>query len=277
MNFKPVADTALQLFLRHVKTVLVVLAFATVLTVAAVKVHGLQKQVISWQNQAALASKTVEDQKGLFERQALNTKSVQAALDSKDPLIRELQDQLKKTGEQLDNATTVAISLRRALAGVATATQSPVVPQAGSPPSAVDRLRVDFQKDFGWLRASGYTLTNPAEAYVTISQGHPLKVTVALAQDKQGVMHAYVTSSEADLQADVLVSAFNPSIRDIRWFERLSASVSLGFGDGLLVGAGASLDVGRFTVGPSVWLGINSQVSKFYGASLVWRPFSRDL
>jgi hypothetical protein len=275
MNLKPASMAALQLFLQHVKTVLTVLAFAVVVTVAAVKVHGLQKQVITWQNQAALASKTVEDQKGLFERQAQNLKSVQSALDSKDPQIRELEDELKKKGEALDNATTVNISLRKALAGAATATQSKQQPAPGVSPSAADRLRVDFHKDFGWLVADGYTLTSPAEAFVSISQGHPLKLTVALSQDKQGAMHAYVTSSEADLAADVLVSAFNPSIRDTKWYERIGFGGSLGVGDGLLAGVNVTLDIDRFTVGPAAWIGINSQVSKFYGATLIWRPFAR--
>lgn len=272
----PTVDAALQLGLKHLKTIAVVLGVAILVCFFEARDHQRQAAIVNWQNQVALASKTVEDQKGLFERQAEQLQSVQSALDSKDPQIKELEAQLKARGEQLDNATTLNVQLRKALQAQADAHQTVQPPPAGSPPSAAGRIRVDFNHSFDWIGVSGYTLTDPAEAFVTLSPGtRPLKLTAALSKDKQGAFHVYVTSSDANVAADVLVAAVDPSIRDVKWYERVGVVGSVGAADGLLVGAGLTLDVGRFTVGPMAWLTVNSQVSKFYGVTAVWRPFAR--
>jgi hypothetical protein len=278
IDLKPVGDAALQLLLKHVRTVLTVLAFAVLALVATVKIHGLQSQVTLAQNQAALASKTVEEDKGVFERQVQADKSaLQSMLKGSDQQLQELRGLLKQKSEQLDNATTVSVQLRKALQAQTTAVQTQQQPPAaGGGPSATSRVRVDFDHDFGWLRVTGYTLTDPAYGFLTINNGsRPLKLTVALSKDRQNAWHAYVTSSDVAISADVLIAAVDPSIRDVKWYERLGVMGNVGVGDGLLVGAGLTLDIGRFTVGPAVWLSVNSQVSKYYGIAAVWRPFAR--
>ena len=257
--------------------ILLALALIVSLVWSNIKDHKNNKTIMQLQNASALRDKTIEEQKGLYEKLAIQTGDVKTQLDGKDTQIAELENQLKKDGEQLSNATTVNIQLKKALQAKSDATQTKV-PTTG--PTASDRLRVDFKHDFGWLAISGYTLTNPADAFLSLDRLGPLKFTVAMSQDKQRAWHAYVTSSISDLSADIAVASVNPYLEDEKWYERLGVTADLGLGAtssgaAAIAGIGASLELGKFEFGPHVWALVIDKSSVIYGASLTWKPWKR--
>lgn len=241
--------------------------------------RSADKEKVDLQNQLALRDKTIEEKNGLYEHLAISSSGVIGQLDESNAQVKALKEQLKKSGEQLDNATSVALNWKKAYEGVANATQS-TVPSTDTSPSAASRIRVDFNENWGYISAKGYTLTSPPEAFVHVQQDRPLKLTVALSQDKTGAWHSYTTSSEDNVNADITVSAVNPSLRNERWYERIGVAADLGIGSqstgaALLLGVGATLQIGQFDVGPSIWMTVSDHADKFYGASMVWHPWGR--
>src|ERR1035437_2103067 len=236
MDLKPALSTAGDLFLKHLKYVFLVAMLVVAFICHQVSVHKLQSQVVSWQNAAAQKDKTVEEQKGVYEKLAVQTADAMSLLDTKDQQIAGLQTQIKQAGEKLDNAVSVGLTWKQAYEGAANATQTTPAPTKPGEVVVNGRIRVDFSKDFGYLGVSGYTMTTPPEAWISVKNLRPLKLTVALSQSKDGAWHSYATSSEDNVSADIIVAAVNPSLRDEHWYERIGFVGDLGLGDGFLGG-----------------------------------------
>ena len=139
---------------------------------------------------------------------------------------------------------------------------------------APKRLRVDFNKDWGYIGIEGYTLTDPAFAWVSIKQNRPLKLTLAISQDQEGLWHTYTTSSEDNVQADIVLSGVNPWFNDKHWYEKISGTVMVGAGSGGVVGGiGVGVDISQFTVSVMAFDHSSNVTSPMYGLGLQWRPF----
>lgn len=244
-----------------------------------------QKTILDLQNQNASLQQTVQIKDGLFEKQVLQTTSVKNDLDASNAQNQALQEQLKKTGQQLADETSLNLILKNAYTSAVTATQTVVPAQPPTVPTgpnlASSRIRVDFSHDFGLYLVKGYTLTSPPEGQVTITQNQPLKLTVATSKDSSGVYHTYVTSSDQNINVNIESSAIDTSINAPHWYEKIGVQGSFGVGttnngSGILAGIGPTLDLGskqQFTVGPSFWIDVTNSVSKYYGATFLWRPF----
>lgn len=248
-------------------------------------VRSYQKQLVSAQNRAAELDKTLEVQKGLYTKLTVQTKDVQSTLDQKDQQVKELEDQAKKAHQQLLDASTLVVQWKKAYEGLAQATQThvPIDPTKPSPEptSVAGREKVDFHEDFGYIKVDGWTLTSPPQAWVRLTQGKPLKLTLAITQDKDKVWRTYATSSEENVGVDIQVTSVNPYVLQPRWYEHIGVALDLGLGTnrggvGALVGVGLNYQFLQYTLGPHVWLGINDVVDKYYGLSMTWRPFQRN-
>jgi uncharacterized coiled-coil protein SlyX len=232
------------------------------------------------QNQVAERDRTIEIQKGLYTKLTVQSKDVQGSLDQKDAQVRALEDQIKKSKQELLDASTVVVMWKKAYEGLANASQTTVPPVAGKPPGPT-REKVDFHEDFGYVRVDGWTLTSPPQAWVRLTQGRPLRLTLAVSQDAQKVWHTYATSSEENVSVDIRVTSVNPYVLQPRWYEHIGLAVDLGVGTnqggvGALVGLGANYQFMKFTLGPHIWLGINDRVDRYYGIQFEWRPFQRN-
>lgn len=269
-------------------TIVLMLVLTVAIVVGAVKRNAYESKLIELQNKVAANDITTEIGKGLYEKQTLQLKNVMDALDKKDAQVKELNKQLKASGEKLLTATTATLMWKHAYEGVAATTGSTLpssyassdetTHEASSSPA--DRFRIDFSKDFGYIGVTGYTLTNPTFAFVSVKQNRPLRVTLALSQDKDKVWHTYVTSSEENVDADVTVSAVNPYFSKKSWYENIGFSTALGVGTtdrgaGVLLGFGLDYRLNQFNFGPMVWIGITNTVDKYFGANFTWRPFEK--
>jgi hypothetical protein len=248
--------------------------------------HVHQKEVTALQNSLAEKDKTIEVQKGLYTKLTIQTQNIQGTLNQKDVQVKELEDQVLKQKQQLLDATQLVLTWKKNYEGLAKATQTPVPIDPKNPPTnpieiAKGREKVDFHEDFGYIKVDGWTLTNPPQAWVRLTQGRPLKLTLALSQDSDKAWHTYATSSEDNIGIDIQVTSVNPYVLQPHWYEHIGVAVDLGAGSnqsglGALVGLGVNYQFKQFTLGPHVWLGLNNVVDKYYGLSFEWRPFQRN-
>jgi hypothetical protein len=253
-----------------VKYVAVGLFVAIVVLLAFGKIKGCayENELRVLRNTVADKDRTVEEQAGVYRRLAAEQEQLQSLLSDKDTQLLALKDDLKKSGETLLTANSIALQWKKAYAGLANATQRP--DDAG-------RIQVDFSKNFGYISVDGWTKTNPAEAFVKVQQERPLRVTLVVGQNSDGLWESHATSSEENVSLDIRLAAVNPRMLADKWYEKIGVNVDLGIGGvGFLGGVGVSYGFGNFELGPKVWLTAGSDVGILYGAGLTWHPWSKN-
>jgi hypothetical protein len=245
--------------------------------------HSYEKKIVDLQNALAEKDKTVEVQKGLYEKLTIESKNLRSLLDKSDVQQKELIAELKKKDEQLLTTSSLVAKWKSAYEAHANAHQSnvqPAGPVLPDPPEAVGescpltRVRVDFDHDFGYIGVRGYTLTNPADAWVHVQQNHPLKITLAISRDSTGRWHTYSTSSEDNVAIDIGVTGVDDSLLRARWYEKIGVMYSMGVGSlGILANAGITYSFGKYELGPMV---SSDMRGAYYGLSFLWHPFLKN-
>ena len=256
----------------------VIVAMAALLLAGVVYsvLHELShsKETAALRNELASKDKTIEVAKGVYERLTIESSNLSKLLSSKDSEIVELKKVIKKNDESILVATTVTATWKKAYEALVKGVQTDV---PGSQPTDPARKKVSFDKDFGYIGVSGYTLTDPAEAWVSVKQNRPLRLTVTVTQDDSGKWKTRVASSEENIAYDITLASVNPKMLAERWYERLSLAVEFGGGpDAAIAGLGADVRLGKFRIGPMVWaLAGIGKFSMYYGVTFGWSPFKR--
>jgi hypothetical protein len=221
-------------------------------------------------NDVAIRDVTIEVQKGVFTKLTQQLDDVKIAIDQSTTEGKALTAELKKNKAELLAVTNALIQLREQVAkGQGTQTDVP-----GTKPGDPTRKKVTFGQDFGYARVDGFTLTDPPEYELKLGQGSkPLKLELAIAQQKDKSWRTYVTSSDPNVGIDIGVTAVNPYILESSWYEKIKVHADLGVGNGVLGGVGAAYQFGQFDVGPSIWGVTMSGGGVFYGINFSWAPF----
>lgn len=242
-----------------------------------------ESRIVTLQNAAAAKDVTIETAQGVYQKLAQQVDGTNGLLDQKDQQLSALQRQLDKAGQQILTATSVTVGLKKPLASSASAKQTVVpssVPIVGQPPALteVQRKRVDFTKDFGWLAVTGYALTDPADAFVTVSQQRPLKISLIISEGPDGSWRSSATSSEQDVSVDIGLAAVNKRVIEPRWYEKIGVDAMAAAGaTGFLGGLALSYDFTAIDVGPAIYGTIGpSGAVVYYGATVSWHPFRRQ-
>jgi hypothetical protein len=259
--------------LSNTKIVLISCAGLVAIGIAAALIftsitNSYKKQIINLQNEVAKRDQTIEVSKDVFTRLTAISDTALNQLDASKAENAALQKQLKDTKAQVLSAQAVAIKWKKAYEASVKGTQTE---EAG-------RKKVSFNKDFGYIIAEGWTLTDPPEAFIRVKQGRPLKLSLVMTQSPDKSWRSYVTSSEENIGVDIEVSSVNPYILEANWYEKIGLHADVGVGNGLLIGVGASYKIGKFTIGPTAWGAINwdLQPKGYLGATFGWNPFQRD-
>lgn len=257
-------------------TAVVLLAVLMVVGViwAVVTRNSYEAELARLRNEIASRDQTIEVQKGQFSKLTLELKDVQDALNKSDQKVKDLLVRLDKANQDILAANQLIIKWKSAYEGLANANQTDVPGDGG-----VVRKRVDFSRSFGLIDVSGYTLTDPAEAFVRVEQVRALYLTLVLSQDESGAWHTDVTSSDDNTAVDISVAAVNPHFFEPRWYQRLGLSATLaggmaGTGFGMLFGVGVSYQFKKFDVGPAVFFGLSDRVDRYVGVQATFRPFA---
>lgn len=236
-----------------------------------------KSEVAEIANQLALSSKTLEVQKNLYEKAALDSQNLRSLLDDKQKDIDSLVVQLDRTKQQLVSVTQLVLYWKGQYEAIASASQTTTGDASASCKDECSKIRtrVDFDHDFGLIRVKGDTLTNPPEAHLAVGPGsQPLKVTVALARKRDGKWVAYGSSSDDHIGIDVGISGIDTSAFDKKWYENIGLQGSIFAGSsGIGSSLGATYRFGQFEVGPDVVL--SSYGSPAIGLAGIWHPFER--
>ena len=69
----------------------------------------------------------------------------------------------------------------------------------------------------------------------------------------------YVDTNDSDVVPSNLILKIDPSIFDLKWYNRIAFSLQTGIGDGLMVGVGGSVQIfSNWLVGPNFNMIFNS-------------------
>lgn len=244
---------------------------------AAWKRHDYLKQLRELRNKVAAHEQTVEVQKGVFTKASMEIDGLKKLLDSTKAEQARLRSELDKSKAEVLGLTEVSVKLRQDYEALLKAKQTEIPGVDGKP----GRTKVEFDREFGPYRVSGHTLTNPAEAFLRLSQHRPMRLTLAITQMEDRSWRAYAASSEDDVSIEVKLSAVNPYLLERKWYERIGFNAYLGGGTigiepGALLGVGISVDFSKFSLGPMVLFSTTGLSDRFYGVSFTYRPFLRS-
>mgnify|MGYP001413922891 CR=1 FL=1 len=228
------------------------------------------------------SEKTVEVGKGLFERKAAELDNLASILKERDNELADARTTIHQQKADVVAYSELSILWKKKYEGLAKATQTVVhtsdVPHSVDNPQPIssnDRLKVSFSKQMGPFDLSGYTLTSPPEAFVSLSQARPIKLGIHLVQLPDGHWSTIVaTEKDAEYSVDVAVSAVNRNFERQNWRDKLSLDMSVGVYDTPSIGVGLRYG-GALSLGPECSAYASTSVSWSCGIRVSWRPFDK--
>jgi hypothetical protein len=137
------------------------------------------------------------------------------------------------------------------------------------------RFMVAFSENFDYLNVSGQTWTNPGEAHLELKWLRPLRFSLILAKDEKDNFRAYLDSKDSDIESVELNLKVDPSVFDVKFYERLAVGANIGLGDGLLTSVSANILIfDNWFVGPFFATTFDGKdIKKFYGGNVLWQLF----
>ena len=247
-------------------------ALIVVVSVGGYKVWRAGKENIKLSNQLAQSEKVVQETKSAY--------SVAAQIISNLEVDRQdLRDKIDERGEKIASLGQVNLKLKDQLFKITNAKVT-VVDSEGQPTeeqvSCDVRQRVDFEQEKDLWRVSGFCLTSPPSAEVTVSWSRSLQLAFIMTK-KDNQYRLYLDNNSPDTIAIENISLrIDPSVFSSRWYQKLMFSVDLGWsGSDPTIAARGTVDIGSFAVGPFIGL-FNGKdgLTKSIGASVGWRPFN---
>jgi len=273
------------MFLKIVYKYFAVFLIATNILTGVFYFYQSQKwshEISKLHNEIALNTKTIEIHRNAFEKKA-------AELENLDALLKTFQDEkltdqetIAKLRKNLADRNSELLAVKRVAAKWKKAYEASVdakvtVDEGKDPDSKEDdRIKVAFEKDFGYIGVSGYTLTNPGFAHVKIEQNRPLMLTMAISQELDGSWSSFVTSSEDNVDLDIKIAAVNPKIVKPKWYEKISVDAGMDVSSyGVFPYTGLSYPAGPVTVSAGVWSNFNNGTGYYSTVNYGWQPFAK--
>jgi hypothetical protein len=238
--------------------------------------NALEKSLNTVSNALIESSKTIEVQKGVFEKRSVELENIKILLAKKDNELLDVTAQLKKEHSQALAYSELSIMWKKKYEGAARATQTVVVDNSTNNTNTENkeqRLRVDFSKEAGPFDISGYTVTSPPEAFVSLKQSRPIKLGVVVSRSDDGKWSSIVsTPKDADYGVDIVVSAIDKDLHVKSWRDKFSIDFRMGIYEDPSIGAGLKYGE-KLSFGPDCSVYSNGELSWSCGVSMSWRPF----
>lgn len=156
-------------------------------------------------------TETLEIQKGLYTKKAVAYDNLVILLVGQSDQLTSLKKQLKDSQAELLTANQLTLKWKKAYEALLDSQQTD---EGG-------RKRVDFSGRLGPIKATGHTLTDPPETYLKLEQVDPLRLTIAVAQNKDKTWSTLVTSSDPNIDVQVDLAGVNPLILSQKWYQRI--------------------------------------------------------
>lgn len=248
------------------------------------KKREYDNKLVELYNQLAEKDKTTEVFKNAYEKKALEVKDLSDLLKVAEAENARDKEALEKLRKEIDKRDAEILAINRlvvywksAYEAEAAANQSEEPPPPDSPPGTPPRVRVDFEKDFGYIGVRGHTLTNPAYAWVKVQQNRPLYLTIAVTQEKDKSWRTTAVSSEENVAIDVKLAGVNPYLFKDKWYEKLMIDVGGGYANSNgFAWLGLGYPIGPVTVSSGLWADTFTKDVGWYGMlNYQFKPFKR--
>lgn len=233
-------------------------------------IRGNQEEArrIEAQNQIARMSEVVEEKDGVWSRLSEQQEDVIERLREQNSGLAEL---IEQRNEQIISLSDTVVRMRdvRVVVRPQNVTQTPVD----------NRIRVDFHEEVDPVRVEGYTLTNPAEADLTVGFTRPLGLRTTITQAEDGSWKTYVEGDWPNLEIEQIQAVVNPlPIRERSFVENIvvggDIATSFQF-DSIFADVYMLYEFDdSFAVGPSVGAAvIEDQARATVGLRVQWAPW----
>lgn len=180
------------------------------------------QEIAGLSTKLAASEKTVEVKDGLFATKVVEINDLTALFNSSKGEWAKQNDVLKKQVSDMNarllTAQQLTLQWKKAYEAELSATQGTVPPSDGG---GKTRERVDFAGDLGPIHASGYTMTDPADAHLKLEQTRPLLLSVSVARASDGTWTSLVTSSDPDVDVKVGVAGVDLAAVKPTWRQRV--------------------------------------------------------
>lgn len=238
--------------LKRVLSIAGLIASALIIFLAVRWVNGKNALISELSTRLATSEQTVEIQKNLYAERTHEIEDLNLVLKNStlnvvsEAIIKELLEQIEQSRGKILALDALVVKWKKAYEGALQATQTEQPP---AEPGAPTRKRVDFTKDFGYIGASGYTLTDPPEGFIKIEQLRPLKLTLAVVKNRDSTWSSYVTSSEDNVALDIALSGVDLSVVRPTFKQRLWLDSGVTFLGKEVASLGLSYRAERWSVG----------------------------
>lgn len=238
-----------------------------------VKYSSYETELAKLRNQAAKSDKTVEELNGRYTKLAGENDD----LKSSDAELQKLYNKTKQ--DLIAEAQFTAYWKGKYVYEVG---HKPGQSDPGfKPPATQVACTAEPQtytgvQDIGLLKLTvdTYTVDPSYQTKLSVEPGSkPLKLTLDLTRDRSKQWHTHVASSDERIGVDIGLNSVNIEPLEEHWYEKLKVHLDAGAGNGVLMGAGASYQVGQFDLGPNVWSVPAAGPKPFYGVNFNWAPF----
>jgi uncharacterized membrane-anchored protein YhcB (DUF1043 family) len=176
------------------------------------------REVADLKTELSKSAETLELATGLYVRKIEEIDKLTSILDTSRTEVKKLKEHLEDSKAQLLVTEQISIRWKKAYEAALAAAQSEEPPVDGG---VVARKRVDFEGTLGPIKAKGFTLTDPPEAFLKLDQSLPILLTMSVAQNKDGTWSTFVTSSEDNIDVKVDLAGVNPLIISPSWYQRI--------------------------------------------------------
>ena len=227
--------------------------------------HSRDDEVRSLNAVIAHSETTIELKKGLYETKLVELGDLRSLLDKGDERNRELLAQLSESRSKILSTQVLSVRLKAPLQSSVSATQSEVKTERS------DRRRVDFKHDFGSLSVSGFTLTDPPEGFVSLTQTKPLRLGVNVIRNPNGSWSSLVSSDDPNVDVSVNLGAVDLGvIPKPSWYQRIWVDAGATFVGDRSISLGSSYRGDRISFGLTCF---DSSLSKGCGITGGFRIF----
>jgi hypothetical protein len=226
----------------------------------AVELNKSSKMRRDLSNEIAKLEGTIHEMEGVHSRRAIELEDLES--ENKD-----LQNTIEDRDEDILALTKANLRLKNKIIKIEEAKEETVPGESG------DRTKVSFDKVNDPVRVYGFTLTNPAYAEINLEWVRDLKLNLVLTRDDSKTYRVYLDSTGSDVEKAELKLLVDPSILDIKWYERIGVGMDLNMGsEDVMTTIRTFLQVyNKWMIGPNVSVSIEGK--RFYGINIGWFPF----
>jgi len=237
-----------------------------------------EEQIINLNNELFKLQKIKQETDTAYSKQTLITEDIKST-------NKELQKTIDKKNEEILVLGDISLKWKDKYYQIKNATQT-IINSDSSTDGSTDiddncrdqlkniRYKVDFSHQEDNILASGYTLTNPPYAELSIKFTDDLKLELILTKTKDKNFKIYLDSKSETIVPVELNLKIDPSVFDVKWYERIILAGDINVGSKAILGSVNVLyDLDKWLIGGGVSAGYVNGISVMGNIILGVRPF----